>query len=407
MQPARADVLLRLVLGLRGLSERVERGVLEVQVHMIDGEQRLVLAGERVVRLGEDRLEVLAGERLQIDAHREAALQLRDEVGDLRHVERARGDEEHVVRLDDAVLGVDRAALDDGQDVALHALAADVRAVGRAPRDLVDLVDEHDAVLLGAAQRLLGHGVHVDELVLLLGEQDAAGIGDLHAALFHLFGDHVAHDGADVDACAVDLDVLGRVLDLDLDLEVLQLAPHELSAQLLAALGDAHLFALRQLRLLGLVAQQHVDGVDGLAVGVQDDVDDAVLGEHGGAGAHRLAGLLLADAHAGLDEVADDALHVAADVADLGELGRLDLDKRRVHQLGQTARDLGLAHAGGADHQNIFGDDLVADLRRELSAAVAVAQRDGDCALGLVLADDIAIELAHDLLGCQFHGITS
>ena len=75
-----------------------------------------------------------------------------------------------------------------------------------------------------------------------------------------------------------------------------------------------------------------------------------------------------------LDQVAGDLLDVAADIADLGELGRLDLDERRVGELRQPAADLGLAAAGGADHQDVLGRDLVAQLGRELLAAPAVAQ---------------------------------
>ena len=86
------------------------------------------------------------------------------------------------------------------------------------------------------------------------------------------------------------------------------------------------------------------------------------------------------------------ALHIAPDIADLGEFRRLDLDERRVHQLCQPTRDFRLAYAGRADHQNVLGDDLIPNLFRELSAAVSVAQGDGDRALGVVLTDDIAIQ---------------
>ena len=318
-------------------------------------------------------------------------------------MERARRDKEHVIRLDHAVFGVHRAALDDRQDVALNALAAHIRAVGGAPGHLVDLVDEDDAVLLGAAQGFLRHRVHVDQLILFLGDQQTACIGDLHAAHLGLFGHHVAHHRADVHARAVDLHVLRRVLHLDLDLHVLQLAALKLGAQLVRLLGDALLLLGGQLRLLGFVAQQHVNRVDRLAVRVQNQVDDALLGEHGRAHLDLLAGLLLADPHAGLDQIADDALHVAADIADLGEFRRLDLDKRRVHQLGQTAGDFGLAHARRADHQDVFGHDFIPDFLRKLRAAIAVAQGDGDGALGLVLTDDIAIQLANNLFRRQFH----
>ena len=89
-----------------------------------------------------------------------------------------------------------------------------------------------------------------------------------------------------------------------------------------------------------------------------------------------------------LDEVAGDLLDIAADIADLGELGRLDLEERRLGEPGQAARDLGLAAPGRADHQDVLRQHLLAQLGRQLLAAPAVAQRDRDGALGLVLADD-------------------
>ena len=98
-----------------------------------------------------------------------------------------------------------------------------------------------------------------------------------------------------------------------------------------------------------------------------------------------------------LDEVADDGFDVAADVADLGELGGFDLEEGRVGELGETAGDLGFADAGGADHDDVFGHDLVGELGRELLATGAIAQGDGDGALGGGLADDVLVELEDDL----------
>ena len=102
-----------------------------------------------------------------------------------------------------------------------------------------------------------------------------------------------------------------------------------------------------------------------------------------------------------VDQVADDRVDVAADVADLGELGRLDLDERRVGEPRQPARDLGLADAGRADHQDVLRRDLLAQRLGDLLAAPAVAQRDRDRALGRVLADDVLVELGDDLLRGQ------
>ena len=54
VQPARADILARLVGLLGRLGQRVKRRILKVQVYMVDREQRLVLARECVVRLAKD-----------------------------------------------------------------------------------------------------------------------------------------------------------------------------------------------------------------------------------------------------------------------------------------------------------------------------------------------------------------
>ena len=100
-----------------------------------------------------------------------------------------------------------------------------------------------------------------------------------------------------------------------------------------------------------------------------------------------------------LDQVAHDLLDVAADIADLGELGRLDLDERSAGELGEPAGDLGLADAGRADHQDVLRQYLLAQLLVELQPPPAVAQGDRDRALGVGLADDEAVELGDDFAG--------
>ena len=100
-----------------------------------------------------------------------------------------------------------------------------------------------------------------------------------------------------------------------------------------------------------------------------------------------------------LDQVADDRLDVATDVPDLGELRRLDLGERRLRELGEAARDLGLPDPGGADHDDVLRRDLVAQLGRHVEPAPAVAERDRDRTLRRTLADDVAVELRDDLAG--------
>jgi hypothetical protein len=53
----------------------------------------------------------------------------------------------------------------------------------------------------------------------------------------------------------------------------------------------------------------------------------------------------------------------------------------------------------GPDHEDVLGRDLGRRLLVDLLAAPAVAQRDGHGALGVLLADDVAVELGDDLLG--------
>src|SRR6266487_2110295 len=98
-----------------------------------------------------------------------------------------------------------------------------------------------------------------------------------------------------------------------------------------------------------------------------------------------------------LDEIAHNLLHVAADVAHLGELGRFYLHEWSPGEPGESAGNLGFADAGRADHENIFGQYLFAHLLVELQAAPPVAQRNRHRPFRIGLADDEAIELGDDL----------
>ena len=114
-----------------------------------------------------------------------------------------RRDEEHMIGLDRAILRNDRRALHDWQDVALNALARDICActASIAHGDLVNLIEEDDAAVLGSAHRLLGNDIHIDKFVRLFCREDLACLCDCHLALAavfrHEFPDHglkiVAH----------------------------------------------------------------------------------------------------------------------------------------------------------------------------------------------------------------------
>ena len=129
-----------------------------------------------------------------------------------------------------------------------------------------------------------------------------------------------------------------RVLDLDLDLDLVHRVLDDALAEALAG------------RLRGALADQRLE--------------QPVHRRLRRGLAHRLAAAVLLEPDRLFGKVAGDLLDVAADVADLGELGRLDLDERRLGQLGQPPADLGLAAAGGPDHQDVLGRHLVAQLGR-------------------------------------------
>ena len=79
------------------LGQPADAGVGEFELHALGGEQRLVLACQARVGLGQDALEVVHRQARQLDADRQPALQFRDQVRGLGQVEGAAGDEQDVV----------------------------------------------------------------------------------------------------------------------------------------------------------------------------------------------------------------------------------------------------------------------------------------------------------------------
>ena len=130
-------------------------------------------------------------------------------------------------------------------------------------------------------------------------------------------------------------------------------------------------------------------------------VNDAFFGGLMRADLHVLAHVFAGHDDGAVYQITDDLFHIAADIADFGEFRRLDLEKRGPRQFCQAAADLGLAHAGGPDHQDVLGVDFVAQIIAQLLAAPAVAQRYGNGAFGVVLADDKTVKFRDDFAGGQ------
>ncbi len=171
--------------------------------------------------------------------------------------------------------------------------------------------------------------------------------------------------------------------DLDLDLLVIQLALAQLLAEHLAGGG-----AVVRFLVLFLIARR-----------AQQGIQDAILGSIHGAVLDPGHFLLAQQRNRVLGQVADDGFNIPPDIAHLGELGCFHLDEGRFRQFGEAACDLGFAHARGADHEDVLGRDLFLDVGIRLHAPPAVAQGNGDGPLGLVLADDVAVEFVNDFPG--------
>ena len=95
----------------------------------------------------------------------------------------------------------------------------------------------------------------------------------------------------------------------------------------------------------------------------------------------------------GLQQLEDDVLHILADIAGLGQRGRIGHGEGHVENAGEGLGQQGLARAGGAEQHDVgFGDlDLVV-LRLRRQPLVMVVHGYGQDLLGVFLADDVIIQ---------------
>ena len=153
------------------------------------------MADQAGIGVGEDAAEVVFGQAFQLDPDGQAALQFGQQVAGLGDVESAGCDEQHMVRLHRAVFGGDRGAFDQGEQVALHAFAGDAAAAHVTHRDLIHLIQEHDAVGFGIAHGFTLDILIIEALVRLFGQQRLPGGVHLHLAALgaaaHRLGHHV------------------------------------------------------------------------------------------------------------------------------------------------------------------------------------------------------------------------
>ena len=304
----------------------------------------------------------------------------------------AGGDKENMVGFKHPVAGADRAALNERQQIALHALAGHVGAHGfGASGYFVQLVEEHDTVLLRGLERTLFNLVFVDEFGRFLFTQGGEGGLDRHAPGFGLtFGEirkhvlqligHLFHARGRGDLHT------GARADFQVDLFVIEFALAQFFAQELA-------------RAVPLV----FSAVAGCG---QQHIENALFGGFLGAKTDFFYGLFTPHFYGHLYQIADNGLHIAPHIAHFRKLRRLDLDERRVGQACQAPGNLCFTDARRADHQDIFGRDLGAQRLLHLHAAPAVAQGIGYRAFGVLLADHVLVQFVDDFSGRHIgHGL--
>ena len=300
-------------------------------------------------------------------------------------MERARRDKQHMVRSHRPVFGRHGGAFDQRQQIALHAFARHRTAAHIGHRDLVDLVQKHDPVGFRIRQRHPRDIVGVHPLFGFFIHQPVPRFGHFQLLpLGWLAAERLAHHFAEVDhgraaAHAGDVHLhRGLIGDLDFHLNLVHRVFDDPLAETLAR------------RLAGAFANQRLQ--------------QAVHRRRAGGLAHGLAAAVFLQPDRVFHQIAGNLFHIAPDITDLGELGRLHLHERSLSQLGQAPADLGLAAASGADHQDILGGHLIAQFRAEPLPPPTGSQRHRDGALGIGLPHDMFVQRSHDGLRSEIIG---
>ena len=106
-----------------------------------------------------------------------------------------------------------------------------------------------------------------------------------------------------------------------------------------------------------------------------------------------------------LQQTAQDALHVLAHIAGLGEHRRIDNGERHVEQLRNGTCHQGLARSRRACHDDVRLLDFNIVVAGLLQTLVVIVDRHRKISLGFVLANDILVEIRLDLcrLGYFLH----
>ena len=358
------------------------------------------------------------GERLELDADREAALQLRDEVRDLRDVERAGGDEEHVIGLHRAVLRAarssprrsagDRAARPRARRRGRRLAPLRVRRSCRSRRGRrcpPARCARRPRAARGPCRRACSASCSdITSIASVTLTRDGASSCRLKPGSCA----SMSRRSISISSHAVLPEDLHQRrllrLDVELDVALVELA----CAQLLPELRDRSTPERSRRQAAAAPASRTVRTIGGGCgdVGLRrarhvferDEARRAAPRRSPRALAHGLRSPRAHQLDRVLDEVAHDRLDVATDVADLGELARprpsrtapcASLARRRAISVLPTPV--------GPIMMMFFGAISSRSSAGTLLPAPAIAERDRRPRASPCLADDVAVELADDL----------
>ncbi len=347
--------------------------------------------GQRALGFGKNAYKIFLDQVHQFHANREPPLQFGHQIAGTGAVKSAGGHEEDVIGPDHSIPGLDSGTFDDGQEVPLDSLPRNVGAAAAvAGHNLVQLIQKNDADIFGQFDCLRIHLVLVNQRLAFFFEQDLTRLGHGQFPLnrmprhdffehalqveIHLFATHVGEHQRD-----------GLLLGADLDKPVFHLPRLQ---------HGSHFFPSSLVPFSGISAIGS-DLKTGWRRGQQ--IDQPVLHPSPCLAFH-LPAFPFADQSDGIfHQLADHALHVAAVIPDFRILGRFHLDEGGPSQPGQPPRDLGFAHARGADHEDVLGRHFGPHFFRQLLASPAVANGYRHGPLGIVLTDNMAIQLFDNL----------
>src|ERR1700683_1956273 len=141
------------------------------------------------------------------------------------------------------ITGIHSGAFNNGENVALHALARNVGTVpALAPGDFVDLIQEYNSCVLNPVNRHASDLVHIDEALLFFLNEIFESLIHLHLALLGATAEDVRQHVLDVDIHLFNT-LVGHnfkggeiaLADIDLNLAFVELALAQLLAQLFAS----------------------------------------------------------------------------------------------------------------------------------------------------------------------------